>query len=185
MATVTVAIIVLLSALLVLFAMIVPALPTVRQVPERLACPGTLYFALIGLGFMFIEIGLIQRISVFLGHPIYGLAIGLFGIILSTGLGSLTSDWLKLDTGARLPIEVWPEVGDGLTGRRRRIVGVSKPPRLQPRSDTPCPMLTWLRCFNQGRLPTRSPRCCAMERAPCWRKRSRPRSPNSSPSTPI
>src|SRR3954449_1866580 len=81
--------------------------------------------------------------------------------------------------------EVWPEVGDGLTGRRRRIVGVSKPPRLQPRSDTPCPMLTWLRCFNQGRLPTRSPRCCAMERAPCWRKRSRPRSPNSSPSTPI
>jgi 5-methyltetrahydropteroyltriglutamate--homocysteine methyltransferase len=38
--------------------------------------------------------------------------------------------------------EVWPEVGDGLRGRRRRIVGVFEPPRLQPRSDTPCPMLT-------------------------------------------
>jgi hypothetical protein len=101
-ATMTVAIIVLLSALIVLFAMIVPALPTVRQVPGRLAYLGTLYFALIGLGFMFIEIGLIQRISIFLGHPIYGLAIGLFGIILSTGLGSLVSDLLRLDTGIRL-----------------------------------------------------------------------------------
>ena len=29
-----------------------------------------MYFLLIGLGFMFIEIGLIQRISVFMGHPI-------------------------------------------------------------------------------------------------------------------
>jgi alkylhydroperoxidase family enzyme len=82
-------------------------------------------------------------------------------------------------------LEVWPEVGDGLRGRRRRIVGVSKPPPLQPRSDTPCPMLTWSSCFNQGRLPTRSPRCCATERAPCWRRRLRQKWPNFSPSTPI
>src|SRR3954466_14377940 len=83
------------------------------------------------------------------------------------------------------PTELWREVGDGLTGRRRRIVGVFAPPLLQQRSDTPCPMLPWSSCFNQGRLPTRSPRCCVTERAPYWRKRSRPRSPSSSPSTPI
>lgn len=43
---------------------------------------------------MFAEIGLIQRISVFLGHPVHALSIGLFSIILSTGLGSLLSDQL-------------------------------------------------------------------------------------------
>src|SRR4051794_7514057 len=85
----------------------------------------------------------------------------------------------------RLFVELYAEVGDGLTGRRRRIVGVFEPPLLQQRSDTPCPMLPWSSCFNQGRLPTRSPRCCATERAPCWPKRSRPRWPNFSPSMSI
>src|SRR3954449_1446725 len=85
----------------------------------------------------------------------------------------------------KLSRELWAKVGDGLTGGRRRIVGVFEPPRLQPRSDTPCPMLTWSSCFNQGHLPTRSPRCCATERAPYWLRRSRPRWPNSLPSMSI
>src|SRR5207253_8169320 len=81
--------------------------------------------------------------------------------------------------------ELCAEVGDGLTGRRRRIVGVFEPPLLQQRSDTPCPMLTWSSCFSQGRSPTRSPRCCATERAPYWPKRLRPRWRDSSPSMSI
>ena len=51
---------------------------------------------------MFVEIGLIQRISVYLGHPVYGLAIGLFGIIVSTGIGSLLSAHVSLLRGERL-----------------------------------------------------------------------------------
>ena len=82
--------------------MIIPSLPAVRQAQTSLAWFGTLYFALIGLGFMFIEIGIIQRVSLFLGHPVYGLAIGLFSIILSTGIGSLISELLRLDTAAKL-----------------------------------------------------------------------------------
>ena len=82
--------------------MIVPALPAVRQAPAVLARLGTLYFLLIGLGFMFVEIGLIQRLSTFLGHPVYALAIGLFGIILSTGIGSLASEQLQLCSGRRV-----------------------------------------------------------------------------------
>ena len=35
-----------------------------------LTTAGTLYFALIGIGFMMAEIALLQRISVFLGHPV-------------------------------------------------------------------------------------------------------------------
>src|SRR3954462_13636136 len=61
--------------------------------------------------------------------------------------------------------ELGAKVGEGLPGRRRRIVGVFEPPLLQQRSDTPCPMLTSSSCFSQGRSPTRSPRGCATERA--------------------
>jgi spermidine synthase len=102
LATATVATIVILSAGLVLITMIVPTLPSVRQTSGWLASFGTLYFALLGLGFMFIEIGLIQRASVFLGHPVYGLAVGLFGIIIATGLGALISERLRLDSGSRI-----------------------------------------------------------------------------------
>ena len=50
------------------------------------------YFLAIGIGFMFVEMSLIQRMSLFLGHPTYGLAIVLFSIILATGVGSLVSE---------------------------------------------------------------------------------------------
>ena len=91
-ATITLLIIVLLSFVLVVLTIILPALPSARQVSARLVGLGTAYFLLIGFGFMFVEIGLIQRLSLFLGHPVYGLAVGLFAIILSTGIGSLLSD---------------------------------------------------------------------------------------------
>jgi len=103
-ATVTLAVVVTLSTILVLITTILPSLPSIRGVTSRIAVLGSLYFVLIGLGFMFFEIGLIQRISIYLGHPVYGMAIGLFGIILSTGLGSLCSYRLSLLTGRRLQL---------------------------------------------------------------------------------
>lgn len=54
------------------------------------------YFALIGLGFMFMEIGLLSRLSVFLGHPTLALAVLLGGLISFTGVGSLLSAWVPL-----------------------------------------------------------------------------------------
>jgi hypothetical protein len=59
-------------------------------------------FSSIGLGFMFVEISLMQRLSAFLGRPAYALAILLFAIILSTGAGSLLSDRLSSATARRL-----------------------------------------------------------------------------------
>jgi hypothetical protein len=88
----------------VLITTIVPSLPSIRRVTPRIAVLGSVYFVLIGLGFMFVEIGLIQRISIYLGHPVYGMAIGLFGIIVSTGLGSLCSYRLSLLNGLRLQL---------------------------------------------------------------------------------
>ncbi|MCX7011148.1 MAG: hypothetical protein NTW86_01040, partial [Candidatus Sumerlaeota bacterium] len=58
--------------------------------------PAAAYFMLIGAGFMFVEIALMQRLSVFLGHPIYALGILLFTLIASAGLGSLLSERLPL-----------------------------------------------------------------------------------------
>jgi hypothetical protein len=46
------------------------------------------YFAAIGLGFMFVEIALLQRLAIFLGHPTYALGVLLFGLLLSCGAGS-------------------------------------------------------------------------------------------------
>ena len=95
----------LVSSLLMVVTILVPLRSTVTQVDRRLATGGTAYFLLIGMGFMLVEIALLQRFSVFLGHPTYSLSIVLFTIILSTGLGSLISDRLPLDS--RLKLAVW------------------------------------------------------------------------------
>lgn len=88
----TLFLLIVLSFAAVVLAVILPAFSSLHDVRRSLAVLGSAYFLLIGLGFMFVEIGLIQRISVFLGHPIYALSIVLFSIILSTGVGSLLSE---------------------------------------------------------------------------------------------
>jgi len=47
-----------------------------------------LYFAALGLGFILVEISQIQRLTLFLGHPVYSLTVVLFTILLATGVGS-------------------------------------------------------------------------------------------------
>ena len=54
------------------------------------------YFIAVGLGFMMVEMGMMQQLSIFLGHPIYSLVVVLAGLILFSGIGSLASDRLKL-----------------------------------------------------------------------------------------
>jgi hypothetical protein len=49
------------------------------------------YFLFIGIGFMFIEIPLIQRFILFLGHPVYAFSICLLSLLISSGVGSLFS----------------------------------------------------------------------------------------------
>src|SRR5712692_122948 len=51
-------------------------------------------FAGLGLGFIFIEIVLIQKLSVFLGGPAYSLALTLFALLVFSGLGSRLSERL-------------------------------------------------------------------------------------------
>src|SRR5208282_5742352 len=57
-----------------------------------------LYFIGIGLGFMLAEMGMMQQLSIFLGQPIYSLAVVLAGLILFAGLGSLASDRISISS---------------------------------------------------------------------------------------
>ncbi len=97
-ATFNLYIIILFSFLMVGFVIIRPLLKTVENKTSPFILAGTLYFVLIGLGFMFMEISLLQALGVFLGHPIYGLSVVLFSLILSAGIGSFLSEKLPLTT---------------------------------------------------------------------------------------
>ncbi|MGA7322986.1 MAG: hypothetical protein WBX25_00535 [Rhodomicrobium sp.] len=55
-----------------------------------------IYFAGIGLGFMFIEMSMMQRLMIFLGHPVYGLSVILFTMLLFSGIGSYFAKFEKL-----------------------------------------------------------------------------------------
>ena len=46
------------------------------------------YFAALGLGFIMVEIALLQRFLLFLGQPIYTYAVVLAGLLVFTGIGS-------------------------------------------------------------------------------------------------
>ena len=50
-----------------------------------------LFFASTGLGYMAVEIALLQKFGLFLGHPNYALSVVLSALLLATGLGSLFS----------------------------------------------------------------------------------------------
>jgi hypothetical protein len=88
------------SALLTLIAVLLPLWSRRRDLAayprlDVIAAAG--YFGLIGLGFMFVEMGLLSRLNVFLGHPTLALAVLLGGVIFFTGVGSMVSGRVKVE----------------------------------------------------------------------------------------
>lgn len=98
LATVSLAALLVVVAILVLLVVIGPLIRSgLPHMSRKTFSLSVGYFAAIGAGFMMIQIGLMQRFSVYLGHPTYAVAVILFSMILATGVGSLISD--------RIPIE--------------------------------------------------------------------------------
>ena len=64
------------------------------------------YFVCLGLAFLLVEIPLIQRFALFLGHPIYALAVILFAVLLFSGIGSYISGRLA-QRWTPLQVAVW------------------------------------------------------------------------------
>ena len=84
----------LLTALLMASAVLLLGPPAILQrrgtrVPAR----GSLgvYFLAIGLGYILLEVSLIQKLSLFLGHPSLALATTIGGLLVASALGSLAS----------------------------------------------------------------------------------------------
>ncbi len=59
------------------------------------------FFLCLGLGFILVEIGFMQRFVLFLGHPIYALAVVLATLLAASGTGSALSGRLCARWGAR------------------------------------------------------------------------------------
>jgi len=61
--------------------------------PRRMGQPvlSLLYFVALGLGYILVEIALIQRFVLFLGHPTYALTVVVFLMLLASGAGSACS----------------------------------------------------------------------------------------------
>jgi hypothetical protein len=72
--------------------LLMPIVLTTRLEVVRGSWPLFVFFAAIGLGFMFVEIAQMQRLSLFLGHPTYGLVVVLFSLLVSSGIGSALTE---------------------------------------------------------------------------------------------
>ena len=72
-----------------------------RATPRQGRLPFLLYFATLGAGFIVVEVVLLQKCVLFLGHPAYALTVVLFAILLFSGLGSLLSGRIPEDALSR------------------------------------------------------------------------------------
>ncbi len=125
-----------------LFVALFLLLPLIIASRGRQPAPGrgwrNLYFACLGLGFMLVEIGLMRRFVLFLGPPIYSLAVILCTVLVCSGLGALLAGRIPPGREKRvLPMILLALVL--LTG----ITILTLPPLLQMGITAPLP----LRCL--------------------------------------
>lgn len=81
-----------------------PLLKSRRHELSRAALQPIAYFACLGLGFIFVEICLMQRLTLLLGHPSLSLAVVLCSLLIFAGIGSLCSGRIGTDTSRPLRI---------------------------------------------------------------------------------
>jgi len=89
----------------VLIGVVLVGLYQRRRGIGRLAVASPLYFAALGLGFILVEIGVIQQTRLFLGHPTTAVTVVLAILLISGGIGSgISSRWM----GDRAAFRVGP-----------------------------------------------------------------------------
>src|SRR6476469_640915 len=92
----------IISIVAVLAFLILPlALHRHRQHAPKTGIVALLYFIAVGFGFILVEISLIQRFVLFLGHPTYALTVVVFLLLLSSGAGSVAAR-RRISTGRRI-----------------------------------------------------------------------------------
>jgi SAM-dependent methyltransferase len=90
-----------LAATLIVLAL--PPLVLGGRLPRHPGVPAfLLYFAAIGAGYILIEVALIQKFVLLLGHPTYALTVIVFSMLVSSGIGSYLSRRLLAGSLRRL-----------------------------------------------------------------------------------
>jgi hypothetical protein len=85
------------SVLAILVVLAFPPLLLGERLPAEKGVRGfLLYFVCIGAGYILIQVALIQKFVLFLGHPTYALTVIIFSMLISSGLGSY---WSRRLTG--------------------------------------------------------------------------------------
>jgi hypothetical protein len=94
-----------LLAISVVATLIILALPPLvlrtRLPHEKSVLAFLLYFLAIGAGYILIEVALIQKFVLFLGHPTYALTVVIFSLLVSSGIGSYASGKVIGSSAAR------------------------------------------------------------------------------------
>jgi len=146
----------MLAATVLILAAICIALPLVLGRNDRLDAanrrtsrPFFTYFAGIGLGFLLLEVAQLQRLSSFLGHPVYGLAVVLFSVLVFSGIGSMLTERVVRDdrpSSAIAPLAaliVVASVSGAITpGLLHRMAGSTTPVRVALAVALLAPMAT-------------------------------------------
>jgi hypothetical protein len=83
------------AALVLLFVLGPLALSFSERPPGWL--PWLVYFGSLGAGFMLVEVAVLQRFVLLLGHPVYSLTVTLFSLLLGPGIGAAVSRRLAGD----------------------------------------------------------------------------------------
>jgi len=83
--------IILLPVLFLSFIFIVLPILITDQKETKMKKTIFVYFSLIAVGYFFIEMPMIQKMILFLGHPSYSLSVIIAGVLIFSGIGSLFS----------------------------------------------------------------------------------------------
>ena len=82
----------IISLVAVLAFLVLPlALHRHHEAQHKTSVAALLYFIAVGFGYILVEISLIQRFVLFLGHPTYALTVVVFLLLLSSGCGSVAA----------------------------------------------------------------------------------------------
>lgn len=108
----------------VILSLVLVVIPAKKVVLDRFTL---LYFSLIGLGFMAVEISLIQQLMLVLGQPVYAVAAVLFCILLFSGIGSFMSKRIGWNWGFVGILGILGVLVVGLPAGIHGALGVSMP----------------------------------------------------------
>lgn len=95
----------LVSLVATLVTLLLPPLVLGQRLPQdRRLRLFLLYFVCLGAGYIMIQVSLIQKFVLLLGHPTYALTVIIFSMLISSGLGSFYSKRIVNNNAERLRI---------------------------------------------------------------------------------